>query len=144
MLGMKRCGTWCGRGRRQPEYCLFMPPTVPFYSRQMQGPRQIPATRTSCRSSPMDACLWGAFKQLAIFSPTAPGAAVATPLSVSSETATPSGNQMSGWVIQINGTELTLRKRDGTHVTVDAKPAQDAFPKRADGHGKSDYRRRQL
>ena len=34
---------------------------------------------------------------------------------------------MSGWIDQISGTKLVLRKRDGTHVTIDAKPAQDAF-----------------
>jgi hypothetical protein len=69
----------------------------------------------------------GSFKQLAIFGPTAPGAAVAMPLAVSSAITTPSGNQVSGWIDQISGTKLVLRKRDGTHVTIDAKPAQDAF-----------------
>ena len=38
-----------------------------------------------------------------------------------------SGNQVSGWIDQISGTELVLRKRNGAHVTIDAKPAQDAF-----------------
>jgi hypothetical protein len=33
----------------------------------------------------------------------------------------------TGWVDQISGTELGLRKRNGAHVTIDAKPAQDAF-----------------
>jgi hypothetical protein len=34
---------------------------------------------------------------------------------------------VSGWIDQISGTELVLRKRNGAHVTIDAKPAQDAF-----------------
>jgi hypothetical protein len=70
-------------------------------------------------------------QQLAIFGPITAGAKVATLLPVSSGVVTSqipaSGNQVSGWVDGINGTELMIRKRNGTHVTIDAKPAQDAF-----------------
>ena len=70
-------------------------------------------------------------QQLAIFGPITAGAKVATLLPVSSRVVTSqisaSGNQVSGWVDGINGTELMIRKRNGTHVTIDAKPAQDAF-----------------
>jgi outer membrane protein assembly factor BamB len=70
----------------------------------------------------------GSKKQLAIFGPRKAGAAAASPAPVSSQAAIPaSGNQVSGWIDQINGTELVLKKRDGTHVTIDAKPAEDAF-----------------
>jgi len=71
------------------------------------------------------------FKQLAIFGPITPGAKVATLVPVSSAAVTSqipgSGNQVSGRIDQINGTELVLRKRNGIHVTIDAKPAEDAF-----------------
>jgi len=66
-------------------------------------------------------------QQLAIFGPITAGAKVATLRPVSSATSIPLGNQVSGWVDGINGTELMIRKRNGTHVTIDAKPAQDAF-----------------
>jgi hypothetical protein len=64
-------------------------------------------------------------QQLAIFGPITPGATLASPIStVASQT---KEDKVSGWIDQINGTELVLRKRNGTHVTVDAKPAEDAF-----------------
>jgi outer membrane protein assembly factor BamB len=67
-------------------------------------------------------------QQLAIFGLTTAGA---TSVQVSSGVVTSqipvSGSQVSGWIDQINGTELVLRKRDGTHVTIDAKPAEDAL-----------------
>jgi hypothetical protein len=64
-------------------------------------------------------------QQLGIFGPITPGATVASPIStVATQT---KESKVSGWIDQINGTELVLRKRNGGHVTVDAKPAQDAF-----------------
>jgi hypothetical protein len=79
-------------------------------------------------------------KQLAIFGPitagetaatSVAGAMVATSVPVSSGVATSqdpaSSGQLSGWVVQMNRAELILRKRNGTHVTIDAKPARDAF-----------------
>jgi hypothetical protein len=70
-------------------------------------------------------------QQLAIFGPKAAGAAVATLAPASSGTTTSQisalGNQLSGWIDQINGTELMIRKRNGDHAMIDAKPARDAF-----------------
>jgi hypothetical protein len=79
-------------------------------------------------------------KQLAIFGPIVAGATAATSVTggivasseqVSSEAMTSqnpaSGSQVSGWVDQINGTELVVRDRNGAHVTIDAMPARDAF-----------------
>ena len=66
-------------------------------------------------------------KQLAIFGPITAGATVATLAPVSSAQIPALGNQLSGWVDGINGTELMIRKRNGDHATIDAKPAQDAF-----------------
>jgi hypothetical protein len=70
-------------------------------------------------------------KLLAIFGPITAGAAVATSVPVSSEVVTSqspaSGSEVSGWVDQINGTELVVRERNGAHVTIDAKPAREAF-----------------
>jgi hypothetical protein len=70
-------------------------------------------------------------QQLAIFGPITAGAKVATSVPVSSGPATSqvpaAANQLSGWVDQINGTELVVRKRNGAHVTIDAGPARDAF-----------------
>jgi hypothetical protein len=64
-------------------------------------------------------------QQLGIFGPITPGATLASPIStVATQT---KESKVSGWIDQINGTELVLRKRNGTHVTVDAKPAEDAF-----------------
>jgi hypothetical protein len=63
-------------------------------------------------------------QQLAIFGPIAAGAKVAAPLStVASQT---SVSKVSGWVDQINGTDLVVRNRNGAHITIDAKPAKDA------------------
>jgi hypothetical protein len=57
-------------------------------------------------------------QQLAIFGPKAAGAPVATLAPASSGTTTSQisalGNQLSGWIDQINGTELMIRKRNGT------------------------------
>jgi hypothetical protein len=73
-------------------------------------------------------------QQLAIFGPIAAGATTAT--SVTDATVGTSavtsqdpaaGSRVSGWVVQMNGTEFVLRKRNGDHVTIDAKPAQDVF-----------------
>jgi hypothetical protein len=66
------------------------------------------------------------YKQLAIFGPTAPGATATTIAPAAASQILTSANQVSGWIDQINGTELVLRKRDGTHVTIDAKPARGA------------------
>ncbi|HKF58036.1 MAG TPA: hypothetical protein VKJ45_21440 [Blastocatellia bacterium] len=70
-------------------------------------------------------------QQLAIFGPIAVGAKVATSVPVSSGPAKSqipaSANQVSGWVDQINGTELVVRKRNGAHVTIAARPARDVF-----------------
>jgi len=63
-------------------------------------------------------------QQLAIFGPITPGTKLAAPISTAASQ-TPKG-KVSGWIVQINGTELVLRKRNGVHVTIDAKPAQDA------------------
>ena len=70
-------------------------------------------------------------KQLTIFGPTVNGAtpaalpAVAAAVTTAPIAGTP--NQVSGWIDGINGTTLTLRKRDGTHATVDAATAEAAF-----------------
>jgi len=66
-------------------------------------------------------------QQLAIFGPITAGAKVATLLPVKLPHHPALGNQLSGWVDGINGTELMIRKRDGTHATIDAKHAKDAF-----------------
>src|SRR6516164_1432674 len=66
-------------------------------------------------------------QQLAIFGPITPATKVATLLPVKIPRIPASGRKVSGWVDGINGTELMIRKRNGTHVTIDAKPAQDAF-----------------
>jgi hypothetical protein len=66
-------------------------------------------------------------KQLAIFGPITAGAAVAKLASASSVQISALGNQLSGWVDGINGTVLMIRKRNGDHATIDAKPARDAF-----------------
>jgi hypothetical protein len=70
-------------------------------------------------------------QQVTIFGPIVAGAKVATSVPVSSGPAKSqipaSANQVSGWVDQINGTELVVRKRNGAHVTIDARPARDAF-----------------
>jgi len=70
-------------------------------------------------------------QQLAIFGPITAGAAVATSVPASSGVVVSqipaSGSQVSGWVDQITGTELVLRKRNGDHVAFDAKPAEAAF-----------------
>jgi len=70
-------------------------------------------------------------QQLAIFGPITAGAAVATSVPASSGVVASqipaSGSQVSGWVDQITGTELVLRKRNGDHVAIDAKPAEAAF-----------------
>ena len=64
-------------------------------------------------------------QQLGIFGPITAGAKVAVPIrTVASRT---SGSKVSGWVVQINGTELVIRKRNGDHATIDAKPAEAAF-----------------
>jgi hypothetical protein len=64
-------------------------------------------------------------QQLGIFGPITAGAKVAVPISTVA-LQTPK-NKVSGWIDQINGTELVLRKRNGAHVTIDAKPAEDAL-----------------
>jgi hypothetical protein len=66
-------------------------------------------------------------QQLAIFGPITPATKVATLLPVKIPRIPASGRKVSGWVDGINGTELMIRKRNGTHVTIDTKPAQDAF-----------------
>ena len=66
-------------------------------------------------------------QQLAIFGPITAGAKAATVLPVRTSQIPASGNQVSGWVDKMNGTELMLRKRNGGHVAIDARPAQDAF-----------------
>jgi hypothetical protein len=66
-------------------------------------------------------------KQLAIFGPITAGAKVAAPISTAALQIPASGSQVSGWVDQINGTELVIRKRNGDHATIDAKPAEAAF-----------------
>ena len=66
-------------------------------------------------------------QQLAIFGPIAVGAKVAAPISTAASQTSASGSRVSGWVDQIKGTELVLRKRNGDHVTIDAKPAEAAF-----------------
>jgi len=93
-----------------------------------------PNTTGNANIVPVDAngqVFVASFKQLAIFGPITPGAKVATLVPVSSAAVTSqipgSGHQVSGRIDQINGTELVLRKRNGAHVTVDAKPAEDAF-----------------
>jgi hypothetical protein len=63
-------------------------------------------------------------QQLGIFGPITAGAKAAAPLStVASQT---SESRVSGWVDQINGTELVVRNRNGAHVTIDTKPAKNA------------------
>src|SRR5215472_3388636 len=66
-------------------------------------------------------------QQLAIFGPIAAGAKAAAPISTAASQASASGSRVSGWVDQIKGTELVVRKRNGDHVTIDAKPAEAAF-----------------
>jgi hypothetical protein len=73
-------------------------------------------------------------QQLAIFGPITPGATTATSVtgataaaSAVASQAPASGSRVSGWVVQMKGTEFVLRKRNGDHVTIDAKPAQAAF-----------------
>jgi hypothetical protein len=66
------------------------------------------------------------YKQLAIFGPTAQGAAATTIAPAAASQTLTSANQVSGWVVQITGNKLLLRKRDGVHITIDAKPARDA------------------
>src|SRR6516164_9287566 len=64
-------------------------------------------------------------QQLGIFGPITPGTTLALPIStVASQT---KERKVSGWIDQINGTQLVLRKRNGDHVTIDAKPAEAAF-----------------
>jgi hypothetical protein len=73
--------------------------------------------------------------QLAIFgrttAPAAPAATLATQaLSITTKavTQTPGGgNQVTGKVLSVNGAQIIIQQRSGAHVTVDAKPAQDAF-----------------
>jgi len=70
------------------------------------------------------------FKQLAIFGPKTPGAAAVALLPAAATVASQApvvGNEVSGWIDQINGNLLTLRKRDGTKVTVDDTAAVAAF-----------------
>ena len=73
-------------------------------------------------------------QQLAIFGPITPGATTAT--SVTGATAATSAvtsqdpaseSRVSGWVVHMKGAEFVLRKRNGDHVTIDAKPAQAAL-----------------
>lgn len=66
-------------------------------------------------------------QQLAIFGPITAGAAVAKPIATvaSQRPATPA--QVSGWIDQINGTQLVIKTRTGAHVTIDAKPAEAAM-----------------
>jgi hypothetical protein len=70
------------------------------------------------------------YKQLAIFGPRS-AVAVAAAAPAGSTTATsddlPHGNQVTGSIIQISGTEIIIRQHSGAHVTIDAKPAQDAY-----------------
>jgi hypothetical protein len=66
-------------------------------------------------------------QQLAIFGPIAVGARVAAPISTAASQTSASGSRVSGWVDQIKGTELVVRKRNGDHATIDAKPAEAAF-----------------
>ena len=64
-------------------------------------------------------------QQLGIFGPITPGTTLALPIStVASQT---KERKVSGWIDQINGTQLVLRKRNGDHVTIDAQPAEAAF-----------------
>jgi hypothetical protein len=74
--------------------------------------------------------LVASFKQLAIFGPKAKGAAPVALLPAAQTVASqalPVGNEVSGWIDGINGNVLTLRKRDGGHVTVDISAAVAAF-----------------
>ena len=57
----------------------------------------------------------------------APITLVAAQISTAALQVPASGSQVSGWVDQINGTTLVIRKRNGDHVTIDAKPAEAAF-----------------
>jgi hypothetical protein len=72
----------------------------------------------------------GSYKQLAIFGPTAAGTTVAMAQLAPSATApskTPvQGNQVTGRVLRVSGGEVIVQQHSGAHVTIDAKPAQDA------------------
>jgi hypothetical protein len=70
------------------------------------------------------------YKQLAIFGPRS-AVAVAAAAPAGSITATfddlAHGNQVTGPIVKINGTDIVIRQHSGVHVTIDAKPAQDAY-----------------
>ena len=119
-----------GRPIRAPPTSCSMPstpPTVPSYSRQTQGHGPIPGNSNIVPVVANGQVFVASNKQLAIFGPITAGAAVATLASASSAQIPALGNQLSGWVDRINGTELMIKKRNGDHARIDAKPAQDAF-----------------
>jgi hypothetical protein len=72
----------------------------------------------------------GSYKRLAIFGPTAAGTTVAMAQLAPSATApskTPvHGNQVTGRVLRVSSGEVIVQQQSGAHVTIDAKPAQDA------------------
>jgi hypothetical protein len=72
----------------------------------------------------------GSYKQLAIFGPTGAGTAVASAkpvLKAAAPSKTPvHGNQVTGRVLRVSGSEVILQQTSGAHVTIDAKPAQKA------------------
>jgi hypothetical protein len=69
-------------------------------------------------------------KQLAIFGPKAAGAIVASAAPASSSSALSQapvhGNQVTGRVFRISGSEVIVQQSSGAKVTIDAKPAEDA------------------
>jgi outer membrane protein assembly factor BamB len=72
----------------------------------------------------------GSYKRLAIFGPTTAGAAVASAgpaLTATTSSQTPvHGNQVTGRVLRISGSEVIVQQYSGVPVKIDAKPAQNA------------------
>jgi hypothetical protein len=73
----------------------------------------------------------GSTNQLAIFGPKTAGATVASATQANSKILTSAapvhGNQVTGRVLRVSGSEVILQQRSGAHVTIDASPARAVF-----------------